>query len=605
MNDIYPFRIYKKKPIYKGYKIDSKYLTMRDGVKIATQIYLPKKLPPNKKLPTVLVQTRYWRAVDIRIPFKWIRREPFDPKTVKILTSYGFAVVCIDVRGCGASEGTRSWPFDQEEIKDGKEVIDWIIKQTWSAGKVLAYGNSYTGQTAEFVATLNHPAVKGIIPKHNAWDPYSHIGFPGGIFNEAFVSYWATLGRGQDQNPKKALKAFKPLIGILANIVSGAIKDVKPVKGDENRTILREAQKTHRANKYIIDYKDNVAFRDDVVDKEGRTLADISIFPYKEQIEKGNLPLYCWGSWMDSASADVVISRFLTFNNPQRVIITDFDHSDKRRASPFFSPKDSSSPNFKEQIKDWITFFNECLEEKASQEKILYYYTMGEEKWKRTTKWPPEGQTYQKWYLGESKSLTLEKPTGESEKDQYKVDYSATTGIRNRWYTLLSLPVAYPKRDEADKKLLCYTSEPLEEDMEITGHPIMTLYMSSTHEDGAVIVYLEFIDKEGKVKYITEGHLRLNCRSISEETPPYKICVPYHSCKKEDAQPMIPGKIAEISFGLIPTSILIPKGYKTRIAIAGADKDSFSRYPKEGKPTITVERNKANPSFIDIPVIPK
>jgi uncharacterized protein len=54
-------------------------------------------------------------------------------------------------------------------------------------------------------------------------------------------------------------------------------------------------------------------------------------------------------------------------------------------------------------------------------------------------------------------------------------------------------------------------------------------------------------------------------------------------------------QIAELKFGLQPASILIKKGHRLRIAIAGADKDTFARVPAEGSPTITVLRNKANP----------
>ena len=78
---------------------------------------------------------------------------------------------------------------------------------------------------------------------------------------------------------------------------------------------------------------------------------------------------------------------------------------------------------------------------------------------------------------------------------------------------------------------------------------------------------------------------------------------PYHSFKRKDSLPLIPGEVAEITFGLLPTSVLIRKGHKLRIAIAGTDKDTFRRYPDEGTPTITINRDNTHASFIDIPVI--
>jgi predicted acyl esterase len=65
----------------------------------------------------------------------------------------------------------------------------------------------------------------------------------------------------------------------------------------------------------------------------------------------------------------------------------------------------------------------------------------------------------------------------------------------------------------------------------------------------------------------------------------------------------VPGQIAELKFGLQPTSILIRKGHRLRIAIAGADKDSFARIPAQGTPTISVARNQKNASWIELPVV--
>jgi uncharacterized protein len=70
-----------------------------------------------------------------------------------------------------------------------------------------------------------------------------------------------------------------------------------------------------------------------------------------------------------------------------------------------------------------------------------------------------------------------------------------------------------------------------------------------------------------------------------------------------DAQLLTSSQITEIKFGLYPTSVLIRKGHRIRIAIAGADKDTFVRLPAEGTPVITVARNKRHASFIDLPVV--
>ena len=67
--------------------------------------------------------------------------------------------------------------------------------------------------------------------------------------------------------------------------------------------------------------------------------------------------------------------------------------------------------------------------------------------------------------------------------------------------------------------------------------------------------------------------------------------------------PLVPGQTAEIKFGLQPISVLVKKGHRLRIAIAGHDKGTFARIPAEGIPTIAVQRNRRNLSWIELPVV--
>ncbi len=102
---------------------------------------------------------------------------------------------------------------------------------------------------------------------------------------------------------------------------------------------------------------------------------------------------------------------------------------------------------------------------------------------------------------------------------------------------------------------------------------------------------------------LPEGQLRALHRRISDDPPPYHMPEPYHSFKRKDGAILVPGEIAEISFGLHPISALIRKGHRLRVAIAGADKDSFVRISADGVPVITLERNRLHASYIDLPVI--
>lgn len=207
-------------------------------------------------------------------------------------------------------------------------------------------------------------------------------------------------------------------------------------------------------------------------------------------------------------------------------------------------------------------------------------------------------------YLAAGKRLSFAPPQENSGEDEYLVDFEATTGTTNRWQTQQNGDdVVYADRAAADERLLTYTSEPLEEDLEVTGTPVARFHVRSTTEDGAFFVYLEDVDPEGRVLYITEGELRALHRKVSSETPPYVFFGPYHSFLAKDASPMKPGEVALIEIGMNPTSTLFRRGHRIRLAIGGADKHTFIRIPDGETPRWTIERNRSRPSELDLPVI--
>lgn len=585
-------------PLYKRYSTKSFYIEMRDGIKIAVDCHIPQGISPNNKISSILVQTRYWRAMEVRSLskkdyFSTGGEPPGAWGFIKTFTKHGYAVLCVDVRGSGASFGSRIGPYSEDEIKDSEEIIEWIIQQPWSDGNIFPFGISYNGTTAELTLSLNHSAVKGIIPISNELDVFLDIAFPGGVFNEMFLKNWKKFSYLLDRNLSKAF----------GSISSVFIKGVKPVDIDKEKKKLIEAIEQHSSNLDVYEASKNIIFRDDEY-FDNLTMKDFSIYNYKDKIEKSNIPLYYLGSWLDGASASVIIESFLNFKNPFIGVIGPWTHGAIHYASPFSTYRKKIFPK-KSQYEAFIRFFDACIRKKISNIRSLYYYTLGEEKWKKTTIWPPEEQIRKKWYFSNNYELSELKSIEENCFDSYEINPEATTGKKcNRWYTqLFGSRVKYKNRFEEDLKLLTYTSPPLKKKIEITGYPIIKLYLSSTHEDGSIFVYLEDIDENNKVYLLTEGCLRLIHRKISNEVPPYKTLVPYHTYKRQDKLPLIPGEITEISFGLLPTSVLIEKGHKIRIAIAGADKDTFIQIPEKENPTIKIARNNENASYIDLPII--
>jgi putative CocE/NonD family hydrolase len=120
--------------------------------------------------------------------------------------------------------------------------------------------------------------------------------------------------------------------------------------------------------------------------------------------------------------------------------------------------------------------------------------------------------------------------------------------------------------------------------------------------DGNFFVYLEDVDERQHVHYVTEGALRGIHRKISQEPPPYQDIAPYHSYKKADAMPLVPGQIAELTFDLQPISYLFRKGHSIRVAFAGADRDNFEDQPIDAS-VVTYYREPAHASRIVLPVV--
>jgi putative CocE/NonD family hydrolase len=156
-----------------------------------------------------------------------------------------------------------------------------------------------------------------------------------------------------------------------------------------------------------------------------------------------------------------------------------------------------------------------------------------------------------------------------------------------------------------DQKLLTYTSAPLEHDLEITGNPIVTLFISCSTTDGAVFVYLEDVHPDGKVTIVTDGCLRPIFHKMSDEKPPYWQAGPYRAYRKADANPLEIGKVTELTFDLFPVSYLYRVGHSIRMAISGADADNFVQIPKGEPPAVEFYRNSNFPSSVNLPVFPR
>ena len=580
----------------------SHYVDMPDGIKIAVQVWLPasvdrQNVATSASVPAIVEFTRYWR---------WRAVQPAAALPAKITQSIaaGYAYVAVDVRGSGASTGTRGAEFSLAEARDMPQVIDWVSKQSWSSGRVATLGVSYPGNTAEMAALYRHPALVAAVPRFTDFDWYNSIVMPGGLKNWYIAVRWGANVRKLDLND---LSLFGEHSGEIS-ADNPKYLGILPVDGDDG-SILAQAIAEHHNNVSLAGELEELIYRDEYPGAE--SLDDpgsyaVSIHKLREQFESSAVPMMHWGSWFDAGTAAGVLARFAEFEAPYRYVIGAWSHGAGHDTNPYAEPNQAPVPTVDEQYRQIFEFLDPYTkgDKTAAPKRELVYYTVGEDAWKTTTQWPPEGHHLKRLWLSGNASLSAQAPTVKSAADSYQVDFSAGTGQTTRWATQLGGgDVFYPDRSEADSKLLTYTSAPLETALEITGTAVISLKLSSSHDDGNVIAYLEDVAPDGHVRMLTEGGLRARLRKISEDKRDYQTWGPYHSFEQADGKPMTPGEVTQVSFSLLPVSVRVPAGHALRIALAGHDSDTFIRVPQEGDPLWQVRRDVEHASWIDIPVI--
>jgi hypothetical protein len=154
--------------------------------------YLPPKRYRFMRQPAPVRFSAYttWEAPD---PSFWVER--------------GYAVVNLDLRGFGTSEGTGAL-LSQQEAADYAEVIEWAAAQPWSNGKVGLNGVSYLAITQWEVAALRPKALAAICPWEGFTDVYRDLAYPGGVREDGFMPFWSNMTE-HDGRTSESLRALQ------------------------------------------------------------------------------------------------------------------------------------------------------------------------------------------------------------------------------------------------------------------------------------------------------------------------------------------------------------------------------------------------------------
>lgn len=573
-----------------GWSDRSYYLDMPDGVRLAVSLWFPGGRQAGPRRPTLLIQTRYGRAGVFNHGEAGRYRD---------LVAQGYVVAVVDTRGSTSSFGDRQVELSPEEVEDMDVLITHIRAQPWSNGEVFATGVSYMADTAD-LATGSKARLTGAVIRESDFDAYLDLFAPGGVANDFMMSQWGgdTLLRdfGKSSDPKADLDCRAR-----AQDCPQLWPRLQPVDDDPDYARLRAAMAERRHWKPD-DYR-IAEFRDDP-GANGYSMLGSSPASRLTEIARQAVPVQYWASWMDAGTAQGTLARYRSLPGaPMEVWITAHNHSGDRLTDPFFPGQAAPQPDFDAQWRAVSGFLSRVRAGKPV-DRVINYYVLGAGAFKTTAEWPPRGVSRTSFYLSPGAALQTAAPASAGQ-DLYAVDFSATTGEATRWTTQIGAPAAYGDRREADARLLAYTSEPFDKDMELVGTPAVRLFVATATADPAFHAYLEDVAPDGRVTYLTEGLFRaVHRQPAAAGRTPYAQPEPAKTFSRADGRPMPPGETVEVAFPTFPVAALIKKGHRLRLSLAGADASAFRRY-SEGRPEAwVVSRSPAQPSSLQVDLRP-
>jgi putative CocE/NonD family hydrolase len=572
----------------------SRYLTMRDGCRIAVDTWLPDGA--TGPVPAILILTPYYRRFSLRDGGEGDAM-PNAGKFVRHLVPRGYAVVVVDVRGTGASFGTRDSFRSPREREDSREITDWIVAQPWSDGQVGATGISYPGAASDFLASTGHPAVKAIAPLFAVWDTYADNYYPGGILLKQLAQSYDDLMVAMDHDRRDLLR----------NYVYYANPDLAgphPVDEDAGGALLAEALREHFDNFRQPDFMAEFRFREDPLPYDP-TFSSASFSPYSVSSGIGQgVAVLAVSGWMDGAGyANGAIARFLTLrDNPVHLILGPWDHGARCNVSPW---RREQIPEF-DLLGAVLRFFDHYLLRRDTgleAEAPVHYFSLHAEEWRAAAAWPPVA-TIQRLYLAADGALA--EAAGAIGQDQARADFAWGSGNGTRYERIAGInsTTYYPDWAAREALLAGWSSAPLEQDMELTGHGLADLWLQSSEPDAALFVYLSEVEADGTIRYVTEGLLRALHRHETPAPEAYRTTWPFRSFHRQDAAPLVPGQAERIRIPLLPTSWVFRQGSRIRLSISGADADHAAQVPHGRPPCLTLLRGGDQASALELPLRP-
>lgn len=539
---------------YDAYQMTSQYVAVRDGTRLAIDIFRPTsqgKLA-TEKLPVLWMHTPYNR----RNHRDGLTAATYPGKALELLP-YGYIVAVADFRGLYASFGHNAG-FNRGEWQDAArmddyDITEWLAAQPWSSGKVGMWGCSATGGSQMQALTTAPPSLKAVFPMSCEWDVY----------------------------PFAAAGGLAPPQGVPTQIMRGGSrverdKQAVPVDADPDRKDLAQAIAQHAGNLETAGF---TPYRNSVAEHfDNQWWLKSSPHTYRDAINKSGIAMYLAANWDEAATKYGAPLTFNNVTNPRKLILGPSTHCN------WTEVKQLTGFDILIEERRFFDFWLKGIDNGVMRENAVTYYTYNEapaRAWKTSAHWPLPVEKRTTFYLNAD---SLSPKPGNSAPAVRVVDYEISDA--NFW-----------------TRGLQFQTEPLTSDTEVTGHPTLTLWISSTAKDADVIARIDDVAPDGTSKYYNvEGRLRASLRETAD-APYNNLGLPWHPFTQESVAPLTPGTPVQLELDFYPISYLFKAGHRIRLTLNFADSRATPR--ETPVPQITVHGTAGNLSTLTLPIIPR
>jgi putative CocE/NonD family hydrolase len=526
---------------------------MRDGVGLRADVWLPKA---EGRFPALLYRTPYGK-----------RDAQKDWTTFEKAVKRGYAVVIQDVRGRYASDGEFT-PY-QQEGKDGYDTIEWVAQQPWSNGTVGTFGLSYPGAVQWLAAVENPPHLKAMVPAMTFSTPRNFF-YSGGLFDGSWLE-WIWMNIAPDTRKREGLPGPR-------TDEEAAATWKKEQQRIEGFLPLGELPDLKEAAPYYY-----------------RWLAHPPADAWWDWAELRNKygHVHCavlnFSGWYDEAygpdGATTNFNGLLAARKSEaepgtHIVIGPWTHGgqDTRKSGERdFGP--AAPIDYDEMILRWMDHYLRNMDNGVDREKPVRIFVMGKNEWRDEEVWPLE--------RAKAKSFYLQSGSSNSTAGGLAPNLTVILAGEN---TLVSDPL-HPVADAYDsygahdyrallgrKDVLTFDSEPMKEDLEVTGPIQAEIYVSADVQDFDLWVRLLDVAPDGTAFNLMSPGLDVLRASYREETVEPKL--------------VELGKIYKLELNRLLTSNVFLKGHRIRVQISGAFYPHFSRNLQTGKSEIVSAESK-------------